>query len=112
MPDERSDIFAFGRVMYYVLTGADPAFPPFAELPITSYAPQVSRSMEQVILKCMETDPVKRYQVVEDIADALNRKRAKTWFGRRKQFIRKVEKRVALTEKKSVGLAAQGEIHV
>jgi hypothetical protein len=33
-------------------------------------------------------------------------------YGRRRQFIRKVEKRVALTEKKSVGLAAQGGYHV
>jgi serine/threonine-protein kinase len=112
MPDERSDIFAFGRVMYYVLTGADPAYPPFAVLPITSYAPQVSRSMEQMVVKCMEADPAKRYQVVEDIAEALNRKKGKMSWGRRKQFIRKVEKRVVLTEKKSVGLAAQGGFHV
>jgi serine/threonine-protein kinase len=110
--DERSDIFAFGRVMYYMLTGANPAYPPFAKLPVTSYAPQVSRSLEQMILKCMQEDPAKRYQVVEDIADALNRKREKMGYGRRQQFIRKVEKRVALTEKKSVGLAAQGEYHV
>jgi serine/threonine-protein kinase len=107
VPDERSDIFAFGRVMYYVLTGANPAYPPYASLPVASYAPEVSHSLERIVLKCMQEDPAKRYQVVENIQAALAGKRGKRVLEHRKQFIRKVEKRVALTEKKSVGLAVQ-----
>ena len=98
--DERSDIYAFGKIMYYILTGADPAYPPYTELPIASYASAVSGQMEKVLRKCMEEDPVKRYQVVEDIwRDLIGNDRG--WWRRstyRNQFIRKVEKRVFLTE--------------
>ena len=98
--DERSDIYAFGKIMYYILTGADPAYPPYTELPIASYASAVSGQMEKVLRKCMEEDPVKRYQVVEDIwRDLIGNDRG--WWRRstyRNQFIRKVEKQVSLTE--------------
>lgn len=98
--DERSDIYAFGRVMYYMLTGADPAYPPYTELPIASYAPAVSGKMEKVLRKCMETEPAKRYQVVDDIRTDLSGsdrgwRRRNTY---RKQLIRKVEKQIFLTE--------------
>lgn len=108
--DERSDIYAFGKVMYYVLTGADPAYPPYAELPIASYAPAVRGSLERVFRKCMQHDPAKRYQVVEEIRDDLHNgrggRRRAGGRKRKKEFIRKIEKRVFLTEKKSVGLMA------
>lgn len=98
--DERSDIYAFGKIMYYILTGADPAYPPYTELPIASYASAVSGQMEKVVRKCMEEDPAKRYQVVEDIwRDLIGNDRG--WWRRstyRNQFIRKVEKQVFLTE--------------
>lgn len=98
--DERSDIYAFGKIMYYILTGADPAYPPYTELPIASYASAVSGQMEKVVRKCMEEDPAKRYQVVEDIwRDLIGNDRG--WWRRRtyrNQFIRKVEKQVSLTE--------------
>ena len=98
--DERSDIYAFGKIMYYILTGADPAYPPYTELPIASYASAVSGQMEKVLRKCMEEDPAKRYQVVEDIwRDLIGNDRG--WWRRstyRNQFIRKVEKQVFLTE--------------
>ncbi|MGN0280166.1 MAG: serine/threonine protein kinase [Lachnospiraceae bacterium] len=98
--DERSDIYAFGKVMYYMLTGADPAYPPYTELPITSYAPAVSRKMERVLRKCMEEEPTKRYQVVGDIWRDLSGN-GRGWRKRntyRSRFIKKVEKQVFLTE--------------
>lgn len=98
--DERSDIYAFGKVMYYVLTGADPAYPPYTELPIASYAPAISGNLERVIYKCIEEEPAKRYQVAEEISRDLCRRRCGNRkmdrYGRR--FIKKVEKRVFLKE--------------
>lgn len=104
--DERSDIYAFGRVMYYVLTGADPAYPPYAGLPVTGYNPALWGGWEWVLRKCMAENPEKRYQVAEEIRKDLcgsGRKGAKAVGGGR-GFIRKIEKRLLLTEKKSVGL--------
>ena len=98
--DERSDIYAFGKVMYYMLTGADPAHPPYTELPITSYVPAVSGKMERVLRKCIEEEPAKRYQVVEDIRRDLS-ENGRGWWRRstyRNHFIRKVEKQIFLTE--------------
>lgn len=98
--DERSDIYAFGKVMYYMLTGADPAHPPYTELPIASYAPAVSGKMERVLRKCIEEEPAKRYQVVEDIRRDLS-ENGRGWWRRstyRNHFIRKVEKQIFLTE--------------
>lgn len=120
--DERSDIYAFGRVMYYVLTGADPAYPPYASLPITSYAPELGRQMERVILQCMQEDPARRCQVAAQVQRSLcgGARRGimhggSAWRGtagvfhrlkdrRERRFIRKIEKSVFLTEQKSSDL--------
>lgn len=99
--DERSDIYAFGKVMYYVLAGADPAYPPYTQLPIASYAPAVGGSLERVLRKCMMEDPAQRYQVVEEIYRDMCRKRNGRQIKNkyRQHFIRKVEKQLLLTEK-------------
>lgn len=103
--DERSDIYAFGKVMYYVLTGADPAYPPYTELPLASYAPAIGENWERVIQKCMQDNPAKRYQAAEEIWDDISRDRIGTRRNK-SRFIRKIEKRVYITEKKSSGLMA------
>ncbi|MBO5474232.1 MAG: serine/threonine protein kinase [Lachnospiraceae bacterium] len=108
--DERSDLFAFGRVLYYVLTGADPAYPPYARLPVTGYNPALWDGWERVLRKCMADHPAKRYQVAEEIREDLcvrGRKGTKGTGGAAKRgLIRKIEKRVLLTEKKAAGLIA------
>ncbi|MBP3475512.1 MAG: serine/threonine protein kinase [Lachnospiraceae bacterium] len=107
--DERSDIYAFGKVMYYVLTGADPAYPPYTELPIASYAPEIRGDWEKVLRKCMQDNPQRRYQVAEEIEKDLKKCRkhpCRKAQGYRKRFVRHIEKSVLLTEKKSAGLMA------
>lgn len=109
VPDERSDIYAFGQVMYYVLTGADPAYPPYTELPIASYAPEIRGNWEKVLRKCVQDNPQKRYQVAEEIEKELKEYRNHSYRNDpryRKRFVRHIEKRVLLTEKKSTGLMA------
>lgn len=107
--DERSDIYAFGKVMYYALTGADPAYPPYTELPIAGYAPEIGGNWERVLRKCMQDNPQRRYQVAEEVKKDLEKYRGhscRDGQAYRKRFVRHIEKSVLLTEKKSAGLMA------
>ena len=96
--DEKSDIYALGKVMYYMLTGADPAKPPYTTLPIHDYQPLVSNRIERIIRKCIEDDPGQRYQMSEEIRKDLRRCTGKRYRLHRKSFIRIVEKKIWLTE--------------
>lgn len=102
--DERSDIFAFGRVLFYILTGADPGQPPYGSLPVGVYDPLLGEGFNRVIRKCTREEPGQRYQVVEEIRrDLSGISRNGKSYGRR-SFLKHVEKRVWLTEKKMTGL--------
>jgi Tol biopolymer transport system component len=85
--DARSDIFAFGAVVYEMVTGrkafegksqasliaaimsADP--PPLAAL-----QPIAPAALDRVVRKCLAKDPDERWQSAKDLADELN------WIGR------------------------------
>lgn len=97
--DERSDIYALGKVLYYMVTGADPAKPPYTSLSIRDYRPLLSEALEQIIRKCIHEDPVERYQVASEIQADLEKCGRRKHRMRRRAFIRIVEKRVWLTEK-------------
>lgn len=97
--DERSDIYALGKVLYYMVTGSDPARPPYTSLSIRDYQPLLGSRLEQVIQNCIEEEPAKRYQTVGQIRKDLNRCGRKNSRLRRQSFIRTVEKQVWLTEK-------------
>lgn len=80
--DVRSDIFAFGAVLYEMVTGK-PAFnarsrasliaailtsePP----PITHLQPLTPPSLERVVVKCLAKDPDERWQSASDLASEL-----------------------------------------
>lgn len=97
--DERSDIYAFGKVLYYMVTGADPARPPYTSLPVRDYQPLVGDRLENVIRRCIMEEPSKRYQIAEEIRRDLEKRGGGRRRGKRRSFIRAVEKRVWLTEK-------------
>lgn len=97
--DERSDIYAFGKVLYYMVTGADPAKPPYTALSIRDYRPLLGDALEQIIRKCIREDPAERYQVAGEIRADLERYERRKHCMRRRAFIRMVEKSVWLTEK-------------
>lgn len=109
--DERSDIYTFGATLYHMLTGYNPALPPYGIRPVRCMNPSLSPGIEWIVKKCVETEPSKRYQSVEEIQKDLKRK---DYPGRRRFFgrsgkkgqyvIRKMEKKIRLTEKKTVGL--------
>ena len=96
--DERSDIYAFGKAMYYIVTGADPAKPPYASLPIRDYQPLLSDRLERLIRKCIKDNPRERYQVVSEVRRELDRCGKRKQRLRRRSFIKVIEKQVWLTE--------------
>lgn len=109
--DERSDIYTFGATLYYMLTGYDPSLPPYGIRPIRSMNPALSAGMEQIVIRCTKADPARRYQSAQEVIWDLERKCRTGWHslfgGRRKggrYVIRRMEKNIRLTEKKSVGL--------
>jgi len=80
-----SDVYSFGLIMYQMVTGTipfendtpimmvarrinDPLLSPRV------YAPELSRTWESVILRCLERDPSRRFSCAAEIAAALSSK--------------------------------------
>lgn len=96
--DERSDIYAFGMLLYYAVTGMDPTKPPYTSLPVRDYQPLLGGWLEAVIRKCIREDPAERYQMVREIRKDMGNYGKRHSGNLRRSFIRVVEKRVWLTE--------------
>jgi serine/threonine-protein kinase len=84
--DARSDIYSLGAILYELFTG-HPVFraKSFGEYVVKhmnddpipprdlANAPKIPASLEQVILRCLEKDPNKRYQSVNELREDLAR---------------------------------------
>jgi eukaryotic-like serine/threonine-protein kinase len=80
--DARADIFAFGAMLYEMLTGR-PAFTGRSRAsliaailtadpkPITTTQPLTPASLDRVVRKCLQKDPDERWQSARDLADEL-----------------------------------------
>jgi formylglycine-generating enzyme required for sulfatase activity/tRNA A-37 threonylcarbamoyl transferase component Bud32 len=66
--DARADIFSIGVVLYETLTGNVPTGVPKAPSDIV---PDLPKSLDAVISKCVEPDPAKRYQNATELRLAL-----------------------------------------
>lgn len=69
--DCRTDIFALGMTMHYLLTGADPNAPPYETKPIREINPQLSSRLEAIIMRCIRPNPDERFQSCDELMMAL-----------------------------------------
>jgi len=83
-PNQCSDIYSLGVVLYEALTGKKPfevegkeAFfikmtdPKYKVVPPKKINPHIPEKLNRICLKAMERDPVNRFQMVEDLAGVL-----------------------------------------
>ena len=94
--DERSDIYAFGRTLCYMVTGADPETASCAALSPSCYNPLLSAELETIIARCTMREPEERYQVVSEIIRDMDGRGRLRKGGRKREFVRHVEKQVFL----------------
>lgn len=65
--DARTDIYSLGTTMYHLVTGHNPAEPPYEIYPITRWNPGLSTGLECIIQKCTHKNPDDRYQTVREL---------------------------------------------
>lgn len=70
--DLRSDIYAMGKTMYYMLTGLNPSQIPKEKLkPIREIDSSISMGIDAIVTKCCQENPDDRYQSCEELMYAL-----------------------------------------
>ena len=69
--DARTDIYNLGVTLYHLVTGKNPAEPPYEILPIREVNPNLSRGLEAILLKCTQRDPNARFQSAQELLEAL-----------------------------------------
>jgi serine/threonine protein kinase len=65
---QASDLYSLGVILYEMFTGAKPAgrFRPPSQI-----NPEVSPALEEIILKCLEPEPARRFSSADEIKDRL-----------------------------------------
>ena len=69
--DGRTDIYCLGATMYHLVTGHNPAEPPYEMYPIRQWNPHLSSGLEAIIIKCTQKNPDDRYQSCAELMYAL-----------------------------------------
>lgn len=91
--DLRSDIYAMGKTMYFMLTGIDPALVPKDKLPdISEIVPDLSRGLRIILEKCIQEEVEDRYQNCEELIYDL-----KNYKNFDETHIKKLKDRIKLT---------------
>ena len=69
--DARTDIYSLGVTLYHLVTGKNPAEPPYEIYPIRHWNPLFSSGLEWLIQKCTQLNPNDRYQSCAEVTYVL-----------------------------------------
>ena len=83
--DTRADIYAFGATLHHLITGRDPRTKPFYFPPVRELNLNISQDLEDIISRCLEYSPDKRYENVDVIGEELLKIIKKKNFNSRKE---------------------------
>ncbi len=89
VPDIRTDIYAFGMTLYYLLTGGKKEQRRSGKLSIKDVNPSVSWGMNHILEKCTMEKPEQRYQSMEEVLEQLQHIRR---IGRQKESKMRLQK--------------------
>ncbi|MDR1217629.1 MAG: serine/threonine protein kinase [Oscillospiraceae bacterium] len=70
--DARTDVFCLGATLHQLLTGIDPAKPPFERAPLREVDPALSAGLESIVARCTQQNPDDRYQSCGEVRYALD----------------------------------------
>ena len=69
--DARTDIYSLGVTLYHLVTGKNPAEPPYELYPIRHWNPSLSSGLEWLIQKCTQLNPKDRFQSCAEVTYVL-----------------------------------------
>ena len=72
LTDVRTDIYALGVTMHYMLTGKNPNTPPYYFRSVRRLNRDISYAMEYIVKKCIQPNPDKRYKSAALLRDELD----------------------------------------